>query len=792
MFNHLFKITIRSFVKRPLLSLLNVVGLSIGLSAFLVISLYLFQENSYEKGFSDNERIYRVEEHFLSMGRLAWSNSNLPYVIDEIPEVEEFTRLQQFANGEFFVNDIVYKANRTLITDTSFFKIFDYDFIYGNAERALSKPGDIVITEKAALRTFGTADVMGEKIHIDGSGDFFVSGVVKTPVLKSHLDFELARFKGEPDLYEASKWFSIGGYTYIKTSHSVDLNILNEKLDKLSEKHAFPVVHTSGTLSAEEWLASENTVRFYAKPIRDIYLTSNLQFEIGSNGDRQTRVTLSLVSIFILVIAAINFMNLTTARSSLRTKEIGVRKVLGVERSSLMRQFLFESLFVTLIAALLAGGLSELFIKLINQSMGDMIGVSFINHPSLLFYFFIGVFILGLIAGIYPAFYLSSVKMLPLLKGMKLTSVLNLGSAKLLRSGLVVLQFTISSTLIIGALFIYSQLKFLKNMNLGFEKDQVIVLPSAGSILGENKEALRNELLRLSSVESGSFTFRLPADGSSNITSTMLDEETSMSFEGFQTDPYLQDVLGFKLIDGEWFNPERQQFDSLIVINESALKALGFDEPIGKILGDYWNIIGVVEDFFYDDFRNEIGPVMFTISPEHHNRLALRVNDEEKSLAEIEGVWNEFTNETFEHYYLNQNFEGQITKEEQEADAVLLFTVLAIFISCLGLFGLASFVADQRVHEFGVRKVLGASVKSLIRLFSLHFIKLILIAFLISVPLAIYGVDLWLQGFVKRVPITVGGFVIAAICCLGIAISTVLFQSIKAGRLNPVDTLRNE
>lgn len=791
MLKHFLKITLRSFLKKPLLSLLNVAGLSIGLSAFLVISLYLFQENSYEKGFTDYDKIYRVEEHFLSMGRLAWSNSNLPHVIGEIPEIESYTRFQQFSNGEFFIDETAFKAKRTLIADTNFFNVFDYEFLYGNAETALSKAGDIVISENAAVRFFNRTDVLGEKIHFENNGDFFISGVVKHSVIKSHLDFDLARFKGEPDAYDAGKWFSIGGFTYVKTTHQVEESVLNKKLDALSEKYAYPTVHANGALSVEEWLNSENTVRFYAKPIRNIYLKSNLQFEIGSNGDRQTRVTLSLVSIFILVIAAINFMNLTTARSSLRTKEIGVRKVLGSERSSLIRQFLFESFLITFLSALIAGGLSELFIKLINQSIGEVISVSLLNHPILLIYFVLGTLALGIIAGVYPAFYLSSVKMLPLLKGMKLGSILNLGTARLFRNGLVVLQFTISSTLIIGALFIYGQLKFLKNLNLGFEKDQVIVLPNAG-VLGENKYALRTELLRLSGVESGSFTFRLPADGSSNITSTMLDEETSMSFEGFQTDPYLQEVLDFKLIAGEWFDTKKEEADSLIVINQAALEQLGFEEPIGQVLGDYWRITGVVEDFYYNDFRSEIGPVMFMSSPEHHNRLTLRVNSDIAPLSEIERVWSKFTNEPFDYYYLNQNFEGQLAKEKQDADAVLLFTVLAIFISCLGLFGLASFIADQRVHEFGVRKVLGASIGHLVRLFSMHFVKLILIAFLISVPLAIYGVDLWLQGFVQRVPITAGGFIIAAIFSISIAIGTVLFQSVKTGRLNPIDTLRNE
>ena len=435
--------------------------------------------------------------------------------------------------------------------------------------------------------------------------------------------------------------------------------------------------------------------------------------------------------------------------------------------------------------------MSELFLRLINQSLDNAIAVSLINYPLLIVYLLLFVFVLGILSGLYPAFFLASAQMIPLLKGMKLARVLNLDSAKLLRNGLVVMQFAISSTLIISSIVVYTQLQHLRNMDLGFEKDQVLVVEQTFA-LKEAKYAFRNELLRLPALSQASFSHKLPADGRDATTSTMLDSETSLTLSHFMTDEYLQETLGFDLVAGEWFDPEKTQYDSVVVINNAAASALGYDNPVGKIFGQYWTILGVVEDFYFDGLREEIGPAMFMYTPERHNNLAIRFNPDMFSIEAIEQVWSQFSAMPFEYYYLDQNFEGQLAKEKQNASAVLTFTALAIFISCLGLFGLAAFTADQRLHEFGVRKVLGANVRDIVRLFSFDFIKLIVIAFVISIPLSYYGIDLWLQGFANRTSISAGPFILAGVLSIGIAMITVLFQSVKTGRLNPTDTLRSE
>jgi putative ABC transport system permease protein len=560
----------------------------------------------------------------------------------------------------------------------------------------------------------------------------------------------------------------------------------------LIEKHAFPIVYQDKEdIAFEDWLQGDNKVRFYAKPIADIHLNSNLRFELDTNGDRQTMMILAIIGTFILIIAAINFMNLTTARASQRTKEIGVRKVLGSRKSSLVYQFLSESILITLLAAIIGAGLSELFLYLINQELGAVIGVSILSYPILMLYVLVGVLVLGVISGLYPAFYLSSVKMIPLLKGMQLSRVLNMNFAKLMRNGLVVLQFTLSTTLIIAAIFIYGQLKHLREMDLGFAKDQVFVIQNA-STLKDNRKAFRNELLRLPMIQEAGYSFRLPADGSSNVTSTMLDKETSFSFEGFQIDENFQKAMGIELLEGKWFDTNSIYGDSLVVLNESAVKALGLKDPIGKSFDNYRVVIGVVKDFNYGNLRDEISPAMFWKSTEHQNKLAILVSPGNNPIQSITEVWSSFTNEKLELYPLDQNFANQLNTEKQTADAVLIFTVLAIIISSLGLIGLAAFTADQRLQEFGIRKVLGATVADIIKLFSFDFVKLIILAFIISIPIAIWGVSAWLQGFADRISLSAGAFVLAGIMAIGIAIITILFQSIKTGRLNPVDTLRNE
>lgn len=794
MMNHYLKTSFRALSRRPLLSILNIIGLSVGLGCFLVIALYLYQENTYEKGFSDYDRIYRLEEEFLGMGRTASASSNLQYQLDEIAGVESYVRLTLVARSEGVVEigDKKIKSPAVLNATEGMFDVFDFDFQQGDPITALDGPDKAVLTKEFAIRLFGGENAVGRTFQFQDK-DLVVTGVLAEQPFRSHLKFDFISSNLYNPKYSDNRWWMIGGSLYVKMVRPVSPDEINTRLDEIAKTHAYPIVNNS-ELSPDEWLASANKVQFFAKPIRDIYLRSNVKFELSPNGDAQSRATLSIIGTFILLIAIINFMNLTTARSSQRTKEIGVRKVLGTRKGGLVSQFLLESTLITFLAAVVGAGLSEIFIALLNQALGEVVSISILGYPVLGLYVFIGVFAVGILAGLYPAFYLSSVKMIPLLKGMKLGQVLNLGNAKILRNGLVVLQFAISSTLIIGAFFVHSQLRHLKNIDLGFDQEQVLVVPYNFNYQ-ENNEALRTELLRIPQVKAVSFNGRMPADQSSSIMSVMLGAENTVALNAFLVDPYYKETLGLKMMHGNWFDPDKKATDSLVVLNESAIKAIGFEgEPVGQVFGNYWRVIGVVENFFVDNYRDQVGPTIMTYDQTAPNQLAIKLDaqDMATTLPMIQSVIEGLRGEIFEYHYLDQNFAEAFNKEKQNGDAILIFTILAIFISCLGLFGLAAFTADQRQHEFGIRKVLGAGVKDIVKNFSFDFIKLILLAFAVSVPLSVYAVNLWLNTYANRIELGVFGFFLAGICSVAIALSTIAFQSLKAGRLNPVETLRNE
>lgn len=775
------------------MSFLNIAGLSLGIASFLVISLYVFQENTFEEGFEDNERIYRVEEHFLSMGRVAMTSPNLQFKLNEIPEIEAATQLYLNVGETILLDERGIKVNRTLRAKNDFFELFDYQLLMGNQSSPLNGPGCVVISENLAETIFGRKNVIGESLTLKGRAPKIISAVVSTPKVKSHLDFDLLVYPEKEDVFSAeSGWYNMTGYTYVRLASGVSPEKLNTRLDELAKNHVFPVVFKpSPDMSFEDWIVNENRIQFMVKPITDIYLNSNLSFEMSAGGDPQMLAALSIIAVFILVIAIINFMNLTTARSSARTKEIGVRKVLGSKREGLVLQFLAESLLVTFLSAVIGAGLSEVMIYGINAYFGSVIGLSLFSNTTLLVYMGLGVLLVGLVAGLYPAFYLSSVKVVPLLKGMRLSKVLNLNVAKLLRNGLVIIQFTLSSGMIIATLFIYGQLVHLKNKDLGFAENQVLVISNAQD-LKDSKQAFKNELLKVPGVKSASFSKRMPGGNFDDVHSIMLDANNTMVFDAFTVDEDYKNTLGLRMTEGEWFKDELVTSDSLIMINNAAAQLLGLENPVGEVIGNYYRIIGVVKDFYYGSLRNEIGPALFNYSATKGGQLAIQLDMNKVPNEAIANIWSQFTALPLESKMLEQNFDFQFQKESQSANTVLAFTFLAILISCIGLFGLAAFTADQRLHEFGIRKVLGASVSNIVSLFSFDFLRLIGIAFLISIPLAVWGVNAWLQSFADRISLSVGAFILAGILALMIAFSTILFQSLKAGRLNPVDTLRSE
>ncbi|MCE7995724.1 MAG: FtsX-like permease family protein [Roseivirga sp.] len=792
MIRHFLKIAYRNGRKKTLFSVLNIAGLSIGIASFLVITLYVFQETSYEKGFADHERTYRLEKHLLSMGRVAWSGSNLQFVLDEVPEIEAHARIQVSYGMEIVEDENYYETDKTIWTDNKFFDVFDYKVILGNPEAPLTGPGSVVLTRVMAEKVFGSTDVIGKELKLNRSRVYLISAVIEKPLIKSHLDFDMLIHRQNEEAFSPGAWYSVGGYTYAKLAEGMTQASLDEKLTEIAKAKIFPVVTGQEEgLSFDDWISQEDRISYFSQPIDDIHLESKLNYEIDAGGDKQALLTLGLIALFILIIASINFMNLTTARSSTRTKEIGIRKVLGTRKKGLIIQFLTETMLLTVVATVIGAALAEGTVYLINQEFGNVLGISLTKYPSLLLNVGIGVVLLGLISGLYPAFYLSSARIIPLLKGMKLSRVLNLNLAKGLRNGLVVVQFTLSTGLIIASLFIYNQLIFLQNKDLGFDMEQSIVIGNVDD-LKMNKLAFKNEILNIPGVEGASFTQRVPGDDFNGTHSVKLDFDRSVVMSTFVSDLDLFETLGLELADGDWFSPELVKTDSNVVLNEAAALAIGIEDPVGKLFGNYYRIVGVVKDFNYGSYKEGVGPAIFSYSQDNGNRLVIRLDTEQAPMEQIKEVWSKFTSERIATHWVQQNFENLLEKENQMANIVAVFTTLAILISCIGLFGLAAFTADQRLHEFGIRKVLGATVNDVVRHFSFDFLRLIMIAFLISIPLSVWGVDAWLQGYADRISLRVDVFILAGILAFAIAFFTILFQSIKTGRLNPVDTIKNE
>ncbi len=790
------KTALRSFRRKPLLPSLNLFGLSLGIGCFLTISLYIYQENTYDSGFSDYEHIYRVEEHFLSMGQLAWTSSNVAYELDEAPIVQAHTRVNSYeGQTKINVGDRSFKLDHVLSGDSAFFQVFDFKFLHGNPNDALSGPKQAVISYKTALKLFGKTDVLGETIASENRGDYIISGVLAPQELKSHLDFDVLVYRKRAR-YNANTWFGIGGYSYAKLTKGTTQASFDRLLTDISEEKVYPVIYPKGqtdedALSFEEWAQSPNRVTLYAKPLRDIYLNSHLQFEIGPNGDKQTRVTLSIIGVFILLIAVINFMNLSTSRAANRAKEVGVKKVLGAGRERLIKQFLFQSVLFTIMAALIGGGISELFVRLINEYLGETITVALMSQPNLVLGTVIGLIVLGLVAGSYPAFYLSSVKSVPLMKGKSLSQAINMKSALGLRNGLVVFQFVISSALIAASVVVFQQMQHLKQMDLGFAKERVAIIEDLEN-LNNGKEAFKNALLANSQVNQVSFTQRVPNDGSNSTLSTMLDSETTMTFGQFFADANLAETLGLELLGGEWFKMNEPKYDSVVIINESAARAMDIENPVGEVFGNYYRIKAVVKDFKFANVRDEIGPAVIFNSDKSFSRIAVNLNSEEMGLEELNDIWTQHSDAPMEAYFLDDKYEQLLKKEKQATDGVLAFTALAIIIAALGLFGLATFSAEQRKHEFGIRRVLGANLNQILGLFSMHFLRLILLAFILSVPLAYYGLNQWLNGFANRIELSASVFVVSGVLALIVAGLTLAFQSLRISQVNPVETLEDQ
>jgi len=802
MIKNYFKIAWRSLLKYKVFSFINIFGLATGMACSLLIFLFVKDEISYDRYHKDADRIYRVVKDFINDDGSRIPDATSPTALAsamqrEIPEVETVTRLFPNWGGSWIVEygDKKISEQRFWRADSNFFDVFTYSFIKGDPKTALNDVSSVVITETVAKRYFGKEDPLGKTLKISCcGGSLKVTAVIKDVPANSHFHFDLLSSFGQLNANN-DNWNTYDYYTYAKVRPGTDIPAFTKKIQETYKRNQ-----------------DENYSVFYVQPLTDIHLASHLKWELEPNGDRLYVYVFGIVGIFILLIAAINYINLSTAKSSLRTKEVGVRKVSGALRSSLVKQFLFESLVTCFISSLMAIVIAQLLIPVVNDITLKQLSV--IGNPLTLGFMILTALFVGLVAGIFPALYLSSFKPIAVLKGLKL----NQSGALNLRKALVVVQFTISSVLIIGALIIAQQMRFIQDAKLGIDKEQVIVIKNGGSMPLPDRNAYLNMIKRIPTVKKaagGSFslgegfsTTRMNVKGS--------DKEIQMNFTSVGFD--YMDVVGIEMKEGHAFsakypadtmnngipNGPLDQNIGGIIINEKAVKEFGLGFPaIGKQFlwgndGDtsyYVSVVGVTKDFHFTSLRNEIKPFAFICRPRNNFNFTVKLSADniKSTLGKLEKEWKGLqTAASFEYVFLDDTFSKLYAAESRFQKLFITLVILGIVIACLGLLGLATFSAQQRVKEIGVRKVLGASVPQVVVLLSKDFLKLVFIALVLAVPVAWYLMNEWLKDFAYRVNIQWWIFIMAAIIAIIIAFLTISTQAVKAAISNPVKSLRTE
>ncbi|MBZ9650951.1 ABC transporter permease [Psychroflexus montanilacus] len=810
MIRNYFKMGLRGLKNQPFFTLINTLGLAIGMAGGLLIALYIYEELNHDKMFADSDRIHRIDMEIKFGGAEIKAAETAPplagAVKRDFAEVEQTTRFR--IQGSNLFRDVQKTDNikelHTTYADSTFFEMFGLELIHGNKKTALEKPNTLVMTRTAAENHFGSVDVVGENLLLNNKETFQVTGVIEdlpdNSFLKGYTIFMAmaGNVASREDIWGGNNYF-----TFIKLSPETNMDNFQLQLDGLLEKYVLPwATRTFPGMTADSFLASGNYIRYHSIPLTDIHLHSDNKVEMSQVGDMQNVYILSFIGLFLIFLASVNFMNLSTAHSLKRAKEVGIRKTLGSNRGQLIIQFLTESGIVVFVSMLLAVLVSYIALPFFNDLAGRAISIPFEN-PMFYVWLILITIILGLISGSYPAFVISKFAPIDTLKGNRFQK----SSKWNMRSFLVVFQFGVAVFLIVGTLVVSQQLKFIQNKDLGFDKEQVLIINDTYAA-GEQINALRQEVLSLSAVQNATVSSFMPVSSSRSSTSFFqegkMDQQYAIQSQVWKVDEHYLNTLDLKLISGRNFNGQFVSDSTSVIINESTLKLLGLnaEEALGvRItqeveLGEplYFKILGVVQDFHYESLRDDIGALaLFMDSSTGYMAIKLKTADLTGVLSSIENMWaSKAPGQPFDYRFMDDAFDKSYKEESRLGNIFMVFTCLSIFIACLGLFALATYNAQTRIKEIGVRKVLGASVSQITLRLTIDFLKLVAISTLIALPLGWYFMNIWLQDFSYRIQIGWSILVFAALLVIFIAIVTVSFQAIKAALANPVKSLRTE
>ncbi len=818
MFKNHIKIAWRNFKKQPFFTFLNTFGLAIGMAGGLLISLYIYDELSFDTMFADANRIYRINIDNTNGGetnKYASVAAPLgPTLKRDYEQIEMVTRFRNTSSKLLRKTDTDQNVKEEYVmgVDATFFTMFGLDLLVGDTKTALKEPNTLILTKTAAEKHFGINEALGQRLLLDNEEVYTITGVIddmpKNSFLRNYSVFiAMASYKDA----ESIKWSNWNFHTFIKLIPSANIESLQTPLGTIYETYMIPWIQTfdpSMTLEKfrKDRKASGDSLVWSAMALTDIHLHDyDREDEFGPNSDIQNVYILSFIGFFLILLACVNFMNLSTAHSLKRAKEVGIRKTLGSNKFGLIKQFLTEAGLVSFVSLLLAIVMATIALPFFNDLSGKAISISF-GNPVFWLILVAATFILGLFSGAYPAFFLSRFIPVKVLKGSGLS---NVGGGNI-RNSLVVFQFAISVFLIIGTLVVFQQLRYIQNKDLGYQKDQILVIDDADAA-GNQIASFKQEVQQLGLVKNTSLSSFLPTPSARNTVNFFTEGEmkshAGVIFGKWRIDHDYVSTLGLEIIAGRDFDRRFPTDSTGIILNESAVAMLEIEpeEAIGMRLSNhpkhmevknrkYYTVVGVVKNFHFESLRNTINGTSLLLG-DNSKRMLVKLNagDFSKTIAAIEKIWNTVApGQPFNYYFMDDSFNTTYQAEQRLGRIFIIFTLLSIFIACLGLFGLAAFNAERRSKEIGIRKVLGASVNQITYKLTIDFLKLVGIAILISLPLGWYAMNRWLEDFSYRIEMGWSVFIMAALLAVVISIMTVSYQSIKAAIVNPVKSLRTE
>lgn len=782
------KIAIRNLRKHKSYSIISIGGLTLGLTCSLAILLYVQDELSYDRYHSKKNRIYRLVTGVSNASYEGIAKVHGPWgptALADLPEVENMARFVIAGQTLFTKDDIKLYENEGLIADSSVFEVFDFKMLQGNELTALKRPDGIVLTQTLAKKYFGDQNPIGKTINLNNQVDAVVTGIVQDVPPNSHFEFSfLVPMSGyeHPQKDSWERWNQF--YTYLLLRDQGNANVVSNKFKDLLPNYL------------DEETASSYSP--FLQPITDIHLRSHLFRELSANSDISYLYIFSAIGILILIISSINFVNLTTARALTRAKEVGVRKSSGAIKSQLIIQYLSESIVATLASLMLSGIVLAAILPFFNTLIGKNLSFDSVS-PSFFIMAIILAVLVGLISGGYPAFYLAKQKPAEVLKGKT-----KISTKQMVRQSLVVIQFAISVFLIVSSLIVFRQLDFIQNKNLGFNPSQLISIPIQSNTLKERFNEIKNELVKNSSIESVSISGGQPGGSDWGIpyAAEGISEDQLPPMRVLAVDHDFVKTFDMQVISGRDFSQEITSDTSAYIINEEAARQLGWDEPLTKTLSmpaigrQPAPVIGIVKDFHFRSMKEKIGPVLLFIPPAGWfgmYTVKIKSNQIEEGIKSTEKTFLEFDPQyPFVYSFFDEAYGALYSSEKRLSKMITIFTGIGIFIACLGLFGLAAFMTEQRTKEIGIRKVLGASVRSITIMLTKDLVSLVLVGFIIAAPLGYYIMNQWLNDFAYRITISPDVFAITGASVVTLAWLTISYRIFEAGATNPVDSLRSE